>query len=94
MYSGLSLTGGSIEFTPLLNSGLSRTGGRIKLPLSSTGVLVETGPVYSGFSFIFKSGLSGELGSLGLDINGVLIEINLSVNCFSLVPLFFHQLYN
>ena len=53
LYSNLSDTGGSVEFTAPLNSGFSTTGGRIKFPLSLVGELVEIGFVYSGLSLVF-----------------------------------------
>ena len=56
VYSGFSSIGGSIGFTPPLNSGnSSTTGGRIKLPSSSIGVFVDSGPVYSGTSNMGES---------------------------------------
>ena len=79
LISGFSSTGGSIEFTPPLNSVLFSTGGRINSPLSSVGVLVEIGFVYSGLSLVFFSGTLGKSAPSGLGIKGVLVEINLSV---------------
>ena len=79
LYSNLSDTGGSVEFTAPLNSGFSTTGGRIKFPLSLVGELVEIGFVYSGLSLVFFSGTLGKSAPSGLGIKGVLVEINLSV---------------
>ena len=47
LYSGFSFIGASAGFVPPLYSGSSLiTGGNTNSPLSSTGVLVDNGPVY------------------------------------------------
>jgi len=50
LYSGLFSTGGSVEFTPSLNSGFSTIGGRIGFSFSLIGVFVDNVHLYSGFS--------------------------------------------
>ena len=86
MYSDFSSTGGSVEFTPPLNSGnSSTTGGNTNSPLSSTGVFVERGPVYSGFSFVFNS---GSFVPLAFGIKGVSVEIILSTISSVISPVF------